>query len=197
MPGASKPLGSQNFLASSKPTRLPSASSSEDARPARRVARPIARLGPSPSTLIHIECNSGADILDYAHTFFTAYTEGHFRPHVAQKVTIAAFELLANGLRFGTMSDKVVIELLQGNSWIVVRVTNSTIMARIAMLTEHLDKIHASPEGTYVEEMRKSLSGAGQRGAMLGLARVAHEAGLEIFSSVEGARVVVEAYCPA
>ena len=32
-------------------------------------------------------------MLDYTHTFFTAYTEGHFRPHVAQKLTIAAFEL--------------------------------------------------------------------------------------------------------
>jgi len=133
-------------------------------------------------------------MLDYTHTFFTAYTEGHFRPHVAQKLTIAAFELVANGLRFGTISDKVVVELLKGTGWIVVRVTNSTIMARIAMLTEHLDRLQSSPEGTYMEEMRKSLGGGGQR-AMLGLARVAHEAGLEIFFSVEGSRVVVEAYC--
>lgn len=152
------------------------------------------KRGAATKQLIRVECNPGADMLDYTHSFFSDYSEDHFRPHVAQKVTLAAFELLANGLKFGTMSEKVVIELLQSNDRIIVRVTNSTIPARIAMLGEHLEKIRANPEATYVEEMRKSMSG-GQR-AMLGLARLAHEARLELFTQIEGVRVIVEAHCP-
>jgi len=159
-------------------------------------ARPIERLGSAPNTLVRVECNSGAEMLDYTHQFFTAYSEGHFRPHTAQKVTVAAFELLENGLKFGTMEEKVVIELVHGNSWIVVRVSNSSIPARISMLNDHLEKLRTNAEATYVEEMRKSMSGTGQR-AMLGLARVAHEARLELQSQVEGNRVMVEAYCQA
>lgn len=145
---------------------------------------------------MRVECNSGAEVLDYTHSFFTDFSESHFRPNVAQKITLAAFELLANGLKFGTMSQKVVIELLQGNSWLVLRVSNSTIPARIAMLTEQLEKIRVNAEAVYLEEMRKSMNGNGQR-AMLGLARLAHEAHLELQVEVDANRVVVEAYCPS
>ncbi len=87
------------------------------------------------------------------------------------------------------------IELLQGNEWLALRVSNAAIVARISILLEHLEKLRVNAQATFLEEMRKSMSGTGQH-AMLGLARLAHEARLDLFVHVEDKRVIVEAYCP-
>jgi hypothetical protein len=152
------------------------------------------RLGNTPSCLVHIECNSGTDMLEWTHAFFTSYCEGQFRPQVAQKLTAAAFVLLENGLNYGAITQKVVIELLQGNGWHMIRVSNVAIPARISILLEHLEKLRVNPEVIFMEEMRKSMGGMGQR-AMLGLARLAHESQLELVAHAEDKHVIVEAYC--
>jgi hypothetical protein len=178
-------------------TRQPINAMNKSFRPPRHSAsgaKPADRLG-AASSLVRVECNSGADMLSYTHAFFSAYCEGHFRPHTAQRLAVGTFELLENGLNYGAITQKVVIELLRGNDCFVIRVTNGAIQARVAMLLEHLVKIRANPEATFLEEMRKSMSGTGQR-AMLGLARLAHEARLELSAHAEDGRVVVEAYCP-
>lgn len=109
---------------------------------------------------------------------------------------MAAFELLENGLKFGAMPQKVDIELLEGDGWLEVRVSDGAIPARISMLAEHLIRIRGNAEGVYVEEMRRAMSGGGRR-AMLGLARLAHEARREITRQIEDGTVLGRAFCAA
>ncbi len=156
--------------------------------------KPVFRPEDKVEVLIRVECNSGSDMLTCTHTFFTAYCEANFRPHIAQRLTVAAFELLENGLRYGGIRHKVVIELLQSTDWLAVRVSNEAIPARVAMLREHLARIETNPEAVFVEEMKRSMGGANQR-AMLGLARLAHEARLSLTADLHGQMVSVMAYC--
>jgi len=87
-----------------------------------------------------------------------------------------------------------VIELIESENLVGVRVTNDAISARISMLTEHLLKLKNNAEQTYLEELRRSVTGGIPR-PMLGLARVAHEVGLTLDVQVEERRVSVTAQC--
>jgi len=143
--------------------------------------------------LIRVELNSGSEMLTCTHTFFSAYCDGNFRPIVAERLTVAAFELLENGLSYGGIREKVVIELLQVDCGLGIRVTNEAIPARLAKLLEQLERVGANPETVFLEELKRSMSGTNR--AMLGLARLAHEARLELFAQVRDRHVEVVAHC--
>ena len=69
----------------------------------------------------------------------------------------------------------------------------SAIPARVAKLLEQLERISANPEAVFLEELKRSMGGANR--AMLGLARLAHEARLELFAEVQDRHVEVVAHC--
>jgi len=145
-------------------------------------------------SLLRVICTAGSGALEYTHAFVTAYTADHLRGAIAQRLSVGAYELLSNALNFGSVSSDIVIELIESETLVGVRVTNDAISARISMLTEHLLKLKNNAEQTYLEELRRSVTGGIPR-PMLGLARVAHEVGLTLDVQVQERRVSVTAQC--
>ncbi|MET0790047.1 MAG: hypothetical protein ABW061_00875, partial [Polyangiaceae bacterium] len=101
---------------------------------------------------------------------------------------------LSNALNFGSVSSDIVLELVEGDSLVGVRVSNEAIAARISMLSEHLLKLKTNAEQTFLEELRRSVTGGIPR-PMLGLARVAHEVGLALDLQQEDRRIAMTAQC--
>ena len=145
-------------------------------------------------SLVRVLCNAGSGALEYTHAFITAYSVDHFRGAVAQRLSVGAYELLSNALNFGSVSSDIVLELIESENIVGVRVSNEAIQARISMLTEHLVKLRANAEQTFMEELRRSVTGGIPR-PMLGLARVTHEVGLTLDLQVQDRRVTVTAQC--
>jgi hypothetical protein len=145
-------------------------------------------------SLVRVLCHAGSGALEYTHTFITAYLADHCRGAVAQRLSVGAYEVLSNALNFGSVSSDIVLELIESESIVGVRVSNDAIPARIAMLTEHLLKLRTNAEQVFLEELRRSVTGGIPR-PMLGLARVTHEAGLTLELQVQDRRVSVTAQC--
>jgi hypothetical protein len=144
--------------------------------------------------LVRVLCSPGSDSLDSTHRFLSDYTKSRFRAQIAQRLSVASYELLSNALNYSSMADEVAIEVLDQPEFAAVRVTNETITPRISMLNEHVAKIRASAEATLVEEMRRSVAGGPVR-PMLGLARVVHEVSMQLDVLVEERRVTMTASC--
>ena len=145
-------------------------------------------------SLVRVLCNAGSGALEYTHAFVSAYASDHFRGAVAQRLSVGAYELLSNALNFGSVSSDIVLELIESDSIVGVRVSNEAIQARISMLTDHLLKLRTNAEQTFLEELRRSVTGGIPR-PMLGLARVTHEVGLTLELQVQDRRVTVTAQC--
>lgn len=145
-------------------------------------------------TMVRVICTAGSSALEYTHAFIAAYTADHLRGAVAQRLSVGAYELLSNALNFGSVSSDIVLELIEADTLVGVSVSNEAIQARISMLTEHLQKVRNNPEQTFMEELRRSVTGGIPR-PMLGLARVAHEVGLTLELQVQDRRVTVTAQC--
>jgi hypothetical protein len=135
--------------------------------------------------LLRIACEPGSNVLEVVQSFLASYTELYFRPAVAERVCVAAYELLANGLNYGSLNREVTFELLQRGSSVEVVVSNEAIPSRLRMLAAHIEKLRAGAEATYLEELKRSVTGSGSR-AMLGLARVVHEAQMGLDVAVQG-----------
>jgi hypothetical protein len=144
--------------------------------------------------MVRVICTAGSGALEYTHAFISAYAADHLRGAVAQRLSVGAYELLSNALNFGSVSSDIVLELIEADTLVGVRVSNEAIQARISMLTEHLQKLRNNAEQTFMEELRRSVTGGIPR-PMLGLARVAHEVGLTLELQVQDRRVTVTAQC--
>jgi hypothetical protein len=143
---------------------------------------------------VRVVCTAGSGALEYTHAFIGAYAADHFRGAVAQRLSVGAYELLSNALNFGSVSSDIELELIASDDMVGVRVSNEAIPARISMLSEHLRKIKANAEQTFLEELRRSVTGGIPR-PMLGLARVTHEVGLTLDVHVADRRATVTAQC--
>lgn len=141
-------------------------------------------------TLLHVACEPGSDVLEPLHRFLSSFVRLRLRPVIAERVSLAGYELLANGLAYGRVNSDVLFELTQRGDSITITVKNHTVATRIRMLTLHLEKLRAGPEAAYLDEMRRSVSGGTPR-AMLGLARVMHEAKMTLDQAAEGDSCVV------
>lgn len=218
----SGPFGPSPADSSTKPSSADSATLRarrrvEDTGSFRRPSEQMAAVNPSSSTmaaaprvavtpdpfdaasarcrcLVRVLCSPGSDSLDGTHEFLSGYTKNRFRTQIAQRLSVASYELLSNALNYSSMAEEVTIELMELHDSAAIRVANETIGARISMLNEHVGKIRANAEATLVEEMRRSVTGGPVR-PMLGLARVVHEASMQLDIAVEGKRVTLTASC--
>jgi hypothetical protein len=161
--------------------------------PARVEPRAFDPQAAGVRLLARISLSPGSEMLETTHAFATTFTGSRLNPQVTQRVSVAAYELLANAFSYSTMGEDISFELFEDDRQIAIRVSNQTIAARISMLSDHIAKVKASPEQTLTEEMRRSVSG-GPR-PMLGLARVVHEAGLSLDLATDARRVTVTASC--
>ena len=191
-PGANSELGrSLKQATEASAARNAPANMAHGAASARVQADNATLVGRS---LVRVLCNAGSGALEYTHAFVSAYGADHFRGAVAQRLSVGAYELLSNALNFGSVSSDIVLELIESDNIVGVRVSNEAIQARISMLTEHLAKLKTGAEQTFMEELRRSVTGGIPR-PMLGLARVAHEVGLTLDLQVQDRRVSVTAQC--
>jgi hypothetical protein len=113
---------------------------------------------------------------------------------VSERIALTAYELFANGLNYGSISSMVTLELAEESGVAYVTVTNEAIPARARMLAERCALLRADAKSVYMEELRRSVSGGIPR-AMLGLARIVHEAGVELSVSAVGSQVTVVGRC--
>lgn len=131
----------------------------------------------------------GSSPLEATHTYLTAYLAERAASGVAQRVCVAAYELLANATNYATLGGDVVLEIVRQAGRLGVRASNDTIPARLTMLRQQLDKIAQNPEEAFLAELKRSVSGR----PMLGLARIAHEVGFVLSLETSGDRVTVTA----
>jgi hypothetical protein len=144
-------------------------------------------------SLVRIACESGSDVIEAIQSFLVSYGKLRFRSAVAERVCVAAYELLANGLNYGSISHEVTFELFQRGRVVEVAVTNDATPSRLRMLAGCVAKLRDGAEAVYLEELRRSVAGGFPR-AMLGLARVVHEAQMGLDVEVLGeSRVTVRA----
>jgi hypothetical protein len=158
------------------------------------ASRAVPRSG-SVKSLIRVTCDAGANPTEQLLAFLTSYASVRYPAHLAQRVSVAAYELIENGLSYGSVANEVVFEMLQDDAMIELAVTNHAVPARISRLREQVARLKVDAATAYAEEMKRSLQGGIQR-SMLGLARVVHEARMELSveESAQG-RVVVSARC--
>jgi len=160
-------------------------------RPSSTVWR-LAGSAPVEPAIISIAMAAQLDSLGYTHTFIASYLRQRFLPTIADPLTVASYELLDNALSYGSVAEPVRLELVENSSTVAVRVSNASIAARVDMLIAHFERLRSSEEPVFVEEMRRTLAGGFAR-PMLGLARIAHETGLDLQLYVDDLRVTVVA----
>jgi hypothetical protein len=146
------------------------------------------------TALINVTWDSSPDLEQFLG-FMTAYTKGRFSASLAERVTLASTELLDNAVRYGSLARDFSYRLNADNSKVAVCVRNTTVRARIEMLTAQLRRLEVSAEQVYASELERSMVQAGGRRSMLGLARIRHEAEMHLDLEVEGVQVSVFAYC--
>jgi hypothetical protein len=129
--------------------------------------------------------------LRYTHAFVAAYLRHRFSPSLAEPLAVAAYELLDNALSYGSVSDPVLLELLESPGLAAVRVSNTSITARVDVLIAHIERL-GGPGPVFVEEIKRSLAREMAR-PMLGLARILHEAALDLELYVDDHRLALVA----
>lgn len=154
-------------------------------------------IGADPKTLlVRLVLEPDRDLVSPVHDFLNTYVNKRFRLGVRDKVLVATNELLSNALSYASMASDVVYELLLDERNVIIEVENEVIPTRLDMLRAHLERLDADPEAAYMEELQRSLSSDALRRAHLGLARVVHEAEMDLKLEMRGSRrILLRASC--
>jgi len=162
--------------------------------PSSRVMRAAKLESASQVTLIQVVWDASPDLDEFLR-FTRAYAKRRFSNSVAERIALASNELLDNAVRYGSLARDFMYRLDQDNTNVKVLVQNTTVLARIDMLTSQIRKLETNPEQTYTSEMERSTFGGGRR-SMLGLARIRHEAEMQLDLHLDGLEVAICAHCP-
>lgn len=149
-------------------------------------------LGAAPQLSIGMPASEA--LLEPTYAYLSAYCFAVFGPGVAQRLNVAVYELFANALRHGSGQEDVRIELRRFGSGVMLLVTNHASAAHVERLRKHLDRVQCSPKAAFNREMSR-FEAAGEGEPMLGIVRVAHEAGLALHLRVEGGSVEMSTLC--
>ena len=100
-------------------------------------------------------------------------------------------ELLENASKFGSITGEISFEVRQDRSGnVLIMVGNRAIESRRRLLLERVEYLRKTkPQEAYEQAMKDALAGR----AMLGLARVRCEAGMDLEALVEGDKISVTA----
>jgi hypothetical protein len=144
--------------------------------------------------LIHVTWDSSPDLEQFLG-FISAYTKRRFSTVLAERITLASTELLDNAVRYGSLARAFTYRLAMEASHVSVSVQNATVRARVDMLNAQLRRLESAPEQVYSSELERSMGPGSGRRSMLGLARIRHEAEMQIDIDVEDNEVTVRARC--
>jgi hypothetical protein len=145
-------------------------------------------------SLIHVSWDASPDLEQFL-SFINAYAKGRFSASLAERVTLSSTELLDNAVRYGSLARDFNYTLAIDAGQVFVSVQNTTVRARVDMLTAQLKRLEAGADQVYASELERSLVPSGGRRSMLGLARIRHEAEMRIELSTSDHEVTVRAYC--
>lgn len=147
----------------------------------------------SEKSLLRLSCDAGGNPTELLLEFLSKYTAQRYPGTLGQRLPIAAYELIENGIQYGSVAKEVVFEMLERDDWIELRVSNHAVPSRIARLREQVAKVVADTAKAYAEAMQRSMSGGRP---MLGLARVSHECRMELeVEERPGGEILVVARC--
>jgi hypothetical protein len=151
----------------------------------------IVRADPPPEpAVVSVSAQPHNELVEYAHPFVTAYAKYRYRAGVVESLSVATYELLGNAVNYSAVFSPVELQIVETPSSVAVAVSNDTVQVRLDILCAHLERVNKDPEATFLEEMKRSMSGDSGR-PMLGLARIVHEAKLSLDVYVSGKRVTL------
>jgi len=150
--------------------------------------------GKQQKSLLQIRLETSPQLLQQVGDFVGAYSKYRFQPRTAERIALASYELVENAVSYGSVSGDVVYSLIETERSVEICVENDSSAGRVTNLRAQLERIRLDPEKAFLDEMGRSVSGAGGR-ANLGLARICHEGQMDIEFEVEGTRVTMRARC--
>lgn len=161
------------------------------------LSRAQAASGSFPASgpaLIHVTWDSSPDLEQFLG-FISAYCKGRFSTSLAERVTLTSTELLDNAVRYGSLARDFTYRLAIEGGYVTVSMQNTTVPARIEMLSAQLRRLESAPEQVYAAELERSMGPSSGRRSMLGLARIRHEAEMRIDLQTEANDVIIRAQC--
>jgi hypothetical protein len=114
---------------------------------------------------------------------------------LAERITLASTELLDNAVRYGSLARDFTYRLAIEGGYVTVTMQNTTVPARIEMLSAQLRRLESAPEQVYASELQRSMGPSSGRRSMLGLARIRHEAEMHIELQTDANDVIMRARC--
>ena len=169
-------------------------SSGVQAKAQRHVSSRPAASSAEALPLISIGAPADASLLDPAYAYLSSYCFALFPPRVAERLNVAIYELYSNALRHGAKEGEVRLELRRDGDSASLRVTNFAQPSNVSRLARQVALVRENAEAAFNGEMER-FGGESQPPPMLGIVRVAHESGLTIELTVDGARVDVSTRC--
>lgn len=161
--------------------------------PSPRPAPASFSLAAGERALISVSWDHSPQLEEFL-PFVNAYARGRFSNNMAERITLATNELLDNALRYGSLAREFSYRLELSSTSIGVNVRNSTVQTRIDMLVAQLKRLETTPEQVYASELERSALSNGRR-SMLGLARIRHEAEMQLELALHGQDVSLRAFC--
>lgn len=133
-------------------------------------------------------------MLEPTYAYLSAYCFAVLPPQVAQKLNVAIYELYANALRYGSADGEVRLELWRSGNGAGLRVSNQAEAAQLERIKQQVKRVQDDASAAFSVEMNR-FAGASQPPPMLGLVRVAHEAGLSLDLVQDQRRVTISTWC--
>jgi hypothetical protein len=143
--------------------------------------------------LIQVTWDASPELEEFLR-FISAYAKARYSNSLAERLALASAELLDNAIRYGSVARDYCYSLQQSGNRIGVSVRNATVPTRVEMLREQLRRVEKSPDKVYAAELERGAV-AGARRSMLGLARIRHEAEMQVEMLLDGLDVTVRAHC--
>lgn len=181
-------------------TELDEAVSSDPQRRSSGVRARAERVPTSPAPALadlpqlSIATPASESMLEPTYAYLSAYCFAVFGPAVAQRLNVAVYELFANALRHGVPGSDVRIELYRAGRGAVLTVQNRATEPQLSLLRKQIERVQADPSGAFQSEMNRFV-GASQPAPMLGIVRVAHEAGMPLELGIENDVVELWTHC--
>lgn len=164
------------------------------ARAARHDSNASAVEAEAAQPLISIGAPADPALLEPTYAYLSAYCFAVLPPQVAQRLNVAIYELYANALRYGARTGEVRLEIWKGADGAGLRVSNDADDAQVERLRQQVSRVQDDAAAAFSTEMNR-FAGASQPPPMLGLVRVAHEAGLALDMACRAQRVTLSTWC--
>ncbi len=186
-----KQLEESNDRVSSDPLRR---GSGVRARAERIDSAPPQRAAEPELPLLSIGTPVDDALLEPTYAYISAYCFAVFPPPVAQRLNVAVYELLANALHHATRDGEARLELRRHGAGAALSIRNIANAEHRKRLALQVERVQEDPSTAFNNEMSR-FAGGSQPPPMVGIVRVAHEAGLELELRIEQDTVELSTVC--